>query len=251
MITLFNVAKRLLEDVDSRPCCSPSVAAQKESCATAPANNNERVEILLTSTVSDKADKRHIVGEFSRVDPAKELDRIKALGPVRYLVAPTQLHLWRLEECQDLFPDTELWGPPKITKRFKQLLFAGVLRDAPPDCWAQDLDQTILKGNCFLEELAFYDKKSRTLIMTDFIQNHPIPAGRPFLSLLWRLAGVAYPVGGVPVDVRLSFTDRKLARRSLATLLSWDFDKLVIAHGVCIDRDAKPFVEKAFRWLGH
>ena len=52
MITLFNIAKRLLEDVDSRPCCSPSVAAQKESCAPAPANNKERVEILLTSTVS-------------------------------------------------------------------------------------------------------------------------------------------------------------------------------------------------------
>ena len=183
--------------------------------------------------------------------PTKELDRIKALGPVRYLVAPTQLHLWRLEECQDLFPDAELWGPPQITKRFQQLTFAGVLREAPPDCWAQDLDQTVLKGNCFVEELAFYHKKSRTLIMTDFIQNHPTPAGRPILNVIWRLAGVAYPAGGVPVDIRLSFTDRKLARRSLEKLLSWDFDKLVIAHGVCIDGDAKPFVERAFRWLGH
>jgi hypothetical protein len=183
--------------------------------------------------------------------PAKELERIKALGPVRYLIAPTQLHLWRLEEWQDLFPDAELWGSPKIPKRFKQLSLAGVLPDTPPDCWAQDLDQTVFKGNCFVGQLAFYHKKSRTLIMTDFIQNHPIPAGRPFLSLLWRLAGVAYPAGGVPVDVRLSFTDRKTARRSLAKLLSWDFDKLVIAHGVCIDREAKPFVQKAFRWLAH
>lgn len=81
--------------------------------------------------------------------------------------------------------------------------------------------------------------------MTDFIQNHPIPAGRPILSLIWKLAGVAYPAGGVPVDIRLSFTDRKLARRSLEKLFSWDFDKLVIAHGVCIDRDAKPFISGA------
>jgi hypothetical protein len=183
--------------------------------------------------------------------PTHELDRIKALGPVRYLVAPSQLHLWRLEEWRELFPDAEPWGPPKVPKRFKQLPLAGVLQDAPPDCWAQDLDQTLFKGNCFLEELAFYHKKSRTLIMTDFIQNHPIPAGRPILSVIWKLAGVAYPAGGVPVDIKLSFTDRKLARRSLAKLLSWDFDKLVIAHGVCVDRDAKPFVKKAFRWLGH
>ena len=181
--------------------------------------------------------------------PAEELDRLKALGPVRYLVAPTPLHLWRLQEWKDLFPDAELWGPPQIAKRFKQWSFAGILGDASPDCWARDLDQTVLRGNCFVEELAFHHKKSRTLIMTDFIQNHPIPAGRPIPSAIAKLAGVAYPAGGVPVDIRLSFTDRKLARRSLAKLLSWDFDKLVIAHGVCINRDAKPFVKRAFRWL--
>jgi len=31
--------------------------------------------------------------------------------------------------------------------------------------------------------------------------------------------------------------------------MSWDFDKLVVAHGVCVKRDAKAFVERAFRWL--
>jgi predicted metallo-beta-lactamase superfamily hydrolase len=56
-------------------------------------------------------------------------------------------------------------------------------------------------------------------------------------------------IGGVPLDIRLSFTNRELARRSLEKLLSWDFDKLVIAHGVCVEKDAKPFVERAFRWL--
>jgi hypothetical protein len=37
-----------------------------------------------------------------------------------------------------------------------------------------------------------------------------------------------------------------LARRSLEKLLSWDFDKLIIVHGVCIEKDAKPFVKRAF-----
>ena len=40
-----------------------------------------------------------------------------------------------------------------------------------------------------------------------------------------------------------------LARESLEKLLSWDFDKLIIAHGICIEKDAKPFVERAFRWF--
>jgi hypothetical protein len=60
----------------------------------------------------------------------------------------------------------------------------------------------------------------------------------------------ASPHGGVPLDIRLSFTNRDLARRSLEKLLSWDFDKLVIAHGACIEKNAKPFLPMA-RQTGH
>jgi hypothetical protein len=41
--------------------------------------------------------------------PTEVLDHIKASGPVRYLVAPTKLHIWRLEEWHALFPEAELW----------------------------------------------------------------------------------------------------------------------------------------------
>ena len=92
-------------------------------------------------------------------------------------------------------------------------------------------------------------KTSRTVILGDFIQNRRIMKGKPLLNALLRLAGVAYPNGSVPFDIRLSITNRNLARRSLEKLLSWDFDKLIIAHGVCIEKDAKPFVARAFRWL--
>jgi hypothetical protein len=88
-------------------------------------------------------------------------------------------------------------------------------------------------------------------VIPQSIQNHLIEPGKPQLNTLWKLAGVAYPQGEVPLDVRLSFTHRTLARRSLEKVLLWDFDKLIIAHGVCIEKEAKPFVEQAFRWLAH
>jgi hypothetical protein len=56
-------------------------------------------------------------------------------------------------------------------------------------------------------------------------------------------------VAGVPLDIRLTFTNRKLARRSLERLLSWGFDKLIIAHGPCVETDVKDFVGEAFWWL--
>jgi Domain of unknown function (DUF4336) len=181
--------------------------------------------------------------------PADMLDRITASGPVRYLVAPTRMHVWRLEEWHGLFPDAELWGPPQIPNKFKRLPFAGILGDAPPQGWADDLDQLVFKGDLFIDEVLFFHEKSRTVILADFVQNRPIAKGKPFLNALFKLAGVAYPHGGVALDIRLSFTNRNLARQSLEKLLSWDFDKLIIAHGICVEKDAKPFVERAFRWL--
>jgi Domain of unknown function (DUF4336) len=181
--------------------------------------------------------------------PPEVLDRIAALGPLRYLVAPTKLHVWRLEEWHALFPNAELWMPPQIPNEFKRLPCAGILADSPPHGWADDLDQLVFKGNFFVQEVFFFHKRSRTVILADFIQNHPIATDKPILNALWKLADVAYPHGGVPCDIRLSFTNRNLARRSLERLLSWDFDKLIIAHGVCVEKDAKPFVEGAFQWL--
>ena len=171
--------------------------------------------------------------------PFDMLHRITAPGPVRYIVAPTRMHVWRLEEWHALFPDAELWMPPHIPNKFKRLPFVGILGDVPPQIWAYDLDQLVFKGNCFIEEVFFFHKESRTVILADFIQNHPMVRGRPLLNALFKFAGVAFPHGGVPRDIRLSFTNRNLARRSLGKLLSWDFDKLIIAHGVCIEKDAK------------
>jgi hypothetical protein len=75
--------------------------------------------------------------------------------------------------------------------------------------------------------------------------------GKPFTNFMFRLMGVSYPNGGVARDLRMTFTKRDLARQSLETLLSWEFDKLIIAHGDCIETDAKSFVKEKFRWLEH
>lgn len=181
--------------------------------------------------------------------PSVILERLLAQGPVKFLVAPTKMHVWRLVEWHALFPNAELWGPPQIPNALRWMPFAGNLSEAPPQGWADDLDQLVFKGNCFIDEVFFLQRKSRTAIMADFIQNHPLERGKPLRNALFKVMGVAYPHGGVALDIRLSFTNRDLTRQSFRRLLAWDFDKLIIAHGVCIERDAKAFVERAFQWL--
>ena len=127
-----------------------------------------------------------------------------------------------LPSAEALFPDAQLWvaRTTPFTVKKGHLPVTGTLGDEPPQEWADDL-----------------------------IQIHPIVKGRPLRNALLELAGVASPDGGVALDIRLSFTNRNLARRSLAKLLSWNFDKLIIAHGACLEKGAKTFVERAFRWL--
>lgn len=177
---------------------------------------------------------------------ATEMTQLSEIGPVKYLVAPTPLHVWRLQSWAKLFPSAQLWGPPG--GRHRAALFTHVLGDAPPAEWLRDLDQLVFRGNLFLNEVYFFHYKSRTLIFADFIQNYPPNQSRPLARFLQRLAGVSGV--GVPVDVRLSFVNRELARASLAKTLSWDFHRLVVAHGELVQSEAKAKVRRAFAWLG-
>ncbi|MFZ0884475.1 MAG: DUF4336 domain-containing protein [Candidatus Acidiferrales bacterium] len=179
------------------------------------------------------------------------LKRVTALGPVRYLVAATPRHIWRLTAWHSQFPGAQLWAakPSPLTLKKGNLKFTGILSDATQQVWAEDLDQIPFKGNPLIEEVIFLHRKSRTVILDDLIQNHLALKGHPLRNVLFRLGGVAYPNGGVPLDIRLSFIHRDLARQSFEKLLAWDFDKLIIAHGACIETNAKAFVERAFQWL--
>ncbi len=183
--------------------------------------------------------------------PSETLKRITELGPVRYLVAATPRHVWRLVAWHKLFPEAQVWAarPTPFTLKKGPLPLTGVLGDEPPQTWKNNFDQLAFKGNRLIEEVVFFHKRSRTVILDDLIQIHPKVEGKHFRNALFKLEGVASPHGGVALDIRLTFTNRGLARRSLEKLLSWDFDKLIIAHGPCIEKDAKTFVERAFRWL--
>ena len=179
------------------------------------------------------------------------LKRITELGPVRYLLAATPRHVWRLTAWHTLFPDAQLWAsrPTPLTLRKGTLPFTGILGDEPPQAWKNDFDQLAFKGNPLIEEVLFFHKRSRTVILDDLIQIHPLVKGKHFRNAVFKLEGVISPHGGVGLDIRLSFIYRDLARQSLKKLLSWDFDRLIIAHGVCIRSGAKAFVERAFQWL--
>lgn len=160
-------------------------------------------------------------------------------------------HVWRLAEWRPLFPEARLWRARNtlLTLQKGRLPYTGILENAPPPDWSDDLDQLAFQGNPLGEEIVFFYRASGTAILDDLIQIHLPRKDHPLSKALVALSGVAAPHDGAPLDLRLPFTQRRLARHALDHLLSWDFDKLIFAHGPCIDHVAKPFVERAFQWL--
>ena len=185
------------------------------------------------------------MGEFSCFCAVRGAGSTQGIGPGEIICCTDPDARLGTEGVAGIVSTAELWAPSEIPNKFKRLPFAGILGEVPP----HDLDQLVFTGNCFVDEVFFFHLNSHSVIMADFIQNHRREKGKPVRNTLFKLAGVAYPQGGIALDIRLSFTNRNLARRSLEKLLSWDFGKLILAHGVCIEKDAKPFVERAFRWL--
>jgi len=183
--------------------------------------------------------------------PAETLQQITRLGTIRYIVSSTQRHIWRLKEWHSLFPQAQLWAPQTSSFALGRDMasVSSILTDVACEGWARDMDQLIFKGSHVFIEALFYHRSSRTVIMGDLIQANPMLKGRFIRNGLFRLSGAAAPKGGVGFDIRRSFRNRVLARQSLEQLLTWDFDKLIIAHGNCVQENAKAYVKEAFQWL--
>jgi hypothetical protein len=179
------------------------------------------------------------------------LRAISELGEVRYLIAATPRHVWRLSTWHTLFPDAELWAsrPTLFTLQKGQLPISGYLSDTPVNAWSADFDQLEFKGNSLLSEVLFFHRNTHTVILDDLIMRNPVMKGKTLSNLIFKFGGVQYPEGGVSADMKIAFLNRSLARQSLERLLSWDFDKLIIAHGECIESGAKQYIKRAFRWL--
>ena len=63
-----------------------------------------------------------------------------------------------------------------------------------------------------------------------------------------RLMGVSQRPGP-PLHIRLGFRDKVAARASLERVLSWDFDRILLAHGQVVETGGKAVFRDAYSFL--
>jgi hypothetical protein len=176
-------------------------------------------------------------------------DAIERIGPVQAIIAPSTVHHLFVASAQAAFPDAPTYGIEGLEKKCDDLHFTDVIGEAPLPLWADELDQVTI-GNRVMREVDFYHRASRTVILTDLVENFQdkTPGTNAFLREFMEVAGMWGHPRPAP-ELRLLTIHRQAVRDGLETLLAWDFDRAIIAHGELLDRDPKSAIREAWSWI--
>lgn len=178
---------------------------------------------------------------------------VDTLGTPQHLVSPNKLHHLFLSDWQNAWPGTLLWGPASSIRKRRDLTFQPALDQAAPDDWEDVFDMVRFAGSVFMDELVFFHRPSRTVILADLSENF----SEAFLAAHWggfksriaRLWKITEGFGFAPLEWRLSFLDRRTARAARTKILEWPARRVIMAHGEWQREDGGEFLKKALSWV--
>ena len=177
-------------------------------------------------------------------DTRRALD---ALGPVRAVVAPNRYHHLYVGEYFTAYPEARIYAAPGLPEKRNDLSFHGALTDEAPVLWAGQIDQLVFRALPVLNDVLFSHRRSRTLIVTDLVFNL-LHTDSFAARLVFSLDG-AYGRFGPSRLWRLLTRDRAAARAAVDRILSWDFDRVVMAHGDVLETGGHEAFRQGFAWL--
>jgi short-subunit dehydrogenase len=177
---------------------------------------------------------------------------LQSLGRIQYLVAPSIAHWMYLGQWQKAFPESLTFAVPGLESR-RQVRASGVridrrLSEEPPNEWAGEIDVVLFSAPGYTE-CALLHLPSRTLVLTDIIQNIE-PANLPPLArAIGSLLGNTKPHAMAPAYLRmlLKLGGRSFARAA-ARLISFSPERVIFAHGEWFENSGAQRLQRSLRW---
>jgi hypothetical protein len=181
----------------------------------------------------------------------KEID---LLGEVAYIIAPNRYHHLFAKAFQERYPQAEFLAARGLAEKCPHLKIDRVIEEGEGS-----LDNRLfyrqfpgmyipsLQGADPLNEVVFYHPESRSTIVTDtaFYFN----AKSSFLTrIIAKLIG-SYDRLQVTILEKWLVKDKSEVEAAIRGVLAWDFDRVIMAHGVPIDRGGKSMLKAGYEWL--
>lgn len=178
---------------------------------------------------------------------------INALGTVKYIVSPNNIHHLHMGDWSQAYPDAKLYASPRLDSKRKDLTFYKTLStDNPEPEWSEQIDQCIFgSGNGLLDEIVFFHRESNTVVFTDMIMDFD-PTVFSSISRVTTRFNQMYK--HTPRGMQLVYIfNRKSVRNSLNTVRSWGAERLIVAHSpwLCVEgkEEVVSLLDSAFDWL--
>lgn len=192
-------------------------------------------------TIIDVGDGALLVHSPIALDDTLKSD-VKRLGRVAYLITPNAFHGMFIEDWMKAFPEARHFTArtEDSGKNKSEPLSVSAMAGLSPT-----LEATRVEGIPKLQEYAFYHRPSRTLILTDLAFN--IGTDVPIWTKIFFSLNDAYGKFGPSRLMRSMITDKTAFKASLAALLKWDFEHVVVAHGDVVAQDGKDILRQAFQ----
>ena len=178
---------------------------------------------------------------------------VDALGAVKYLVAPNNLHHLHLGDWGQAYPDAKLYATPMLPKKRRDLTFQKTLCTNEPETeWAGQIDQCLFgSGKGLLDEMVFSHRASGTVIFTDLIMDFDPNTLSPIAKVTTRWNQMYQHT---PRGVQLANTfNRAYLHRALQTVRDWQPERIIVAHSSWVYLEGREkvanFLDRAFDWL--
>jgi len=184
------------------------------------------------------------------------VNHLNELGTVKHIIAPNLYHYLFATKFKALYPQATFWAAPGLALKTPNLPIDREITEGANHEW-EDLDCIFLDGfrtlglNGFdsLNECVFFHSTSRTLILTDAAIH--IDGAFPLLTQLATKVIGGYKSLSPSLLERIATTEKVKVKRSIEKILSWDFDRVIMAHGSIIEQHGKKEFRQGYeRFLG-
>jgi pimeloyl-ACP methyl ester carboxylesterase len=177
---------------------------------------------------------------------------VEALGRVRHLVAPNIAHWTFLADWQRAYPNATTWAAPGLQDRAQvrasSVRFDAELGQTAPAEWADTLDQGIVPGGAGFNEVWFFHRQTKTLVLVDLIENLDPDKLPPIARLLMKASAATDGTTAryLRLPVRLGGAD---AKQAVLAIVALEPDRVIFAHGRPFESNGAAQLKRAFDWL--
>lgn len=175
---------------------------------------------------------------------------IEQAGKPRWIIGPNRIHYWWIPDWRAGFPDAAVYLAPKILEQSRgRIDFGAATLDRKAGYpWDSEIATLPVAGR-YMTEVVFFHRPSRTLVLTDFIENFEPQKLGWAAWFLTKFGGVQDPHGSMPRDMRMTYKDKVALRVAVETMITWNPERIILAHGRWYEKDGVGELRRAFRWL--